>query len=295
MSTESPRSDVDLVVLDLDGGEHLDHCLASIARQRRPVARVVVWDNGSVVPVGERMRGRHYPFELALARSAENLGFTGGVNAALELCTAPFVGLVNNDVVLDAGWVEMLRPMFDGAERLAAVQGVITTLDGRIDGAGIDVSDGTLRQLLHGSPAESVTTAPDPWGVSATAALYRREALSDVATGRDVLRADLFAYYEDVELSARLRARGWSLALCRTLLATHAGSATAHRLGGRRLVLQTRNRYLVARAWPGAGSVGALLREDLVRIVRCVASFDLTGVTSIMKGVASGMLRASAS
>ena len=68
-----------------------------------------------------------------------------------------------------------------------------------------------------------------------------------------MLRADLFAYYEDVELCARLRARGWSLALRREILATHAGSATAHRLGGRRLFLQTRNRYVVARAWPGAG------------------------------------------
>ena len=49
MSTVSPRSDVELIVLDLDGGEHLDRCLASIAAQRWPVARVVVWDNGSRV------------------------------------------------------------------------------------------------------------------------------------------------------------------------------------------------------------------------------------------------------
>lgn len=295
MSTASPRNDVELVVLDLDGGDHLDRCLASIAEQRRPAARVLVWDNGSRVPVAERLRGRDYPFALEIARSEENLGFTGGVNAALSRCVEPFAGLVNNDVILGPRWIEALRPMFDTTPRLAAVQGVITLPDGRVDGAGIDVSDGTIRQALHGSPASDAASAPEPWGVSATAALYRSEALRDVAVNGAILRADLFAYYEDVELSARLRARGWSLALCRELLATHAGSATAHRLGGRRLFLQTRNRYVVARAWRGAGRVGALVREDVVRIARCAAAFELGSAAAIARGLAAGMIRPSIS
>ncbi|MCM2315222.1 MAG: glycosyltransferase family 2 protein [Thermoanaerobaculia bacterium] len=294
MSTASTRSDVELVVLDLDGDEHLDRCLGSIAAQSRPVARLVVWDNGSRVPVEERLRGRAWPFELEIARSPENLGFTGGVNAALRLCREPFVGLVNNDVVLDPRWVEALRPMFDAEPRLAGAQGVIVAPDGSVDGAGIDVSDGTIRQALHGSPMSELALAGDPWGVSATAALYRREALRDVAAGGAVLREDLFAYYEDVELSARLRARGWTLALCGERLAVHTGSATAHRLGGRRLFLQTRNRYIVARAWPGAGRVGALLREDFARIARCAAALDPAGAATIARGIVAGTIGPSA-
>lgn len=282
-------------MLDLDGGEHLDRCLASVAAQSRAVARVVVWDNGSRVPVEARLRGRSWPFELEVVRSEENLGFTGGVNAALVHCREPFVGLVNNDVVLAPGWIEALRPMFDTAPRLGGVQCVIVTPDGRVDGAGIDVSDGTIRQALHGAPVGDVAAAAEPWGISATAALYRREALGDVTVGGAVLREDLFAYYEDVELSARLRAGGWSLALCRERLATHAGSATAHRLGGRRLYLQTRNRYLVARAWPGAGRVAALLGEDVTRIARRLGRLDLAGAITVAKGLVAGMIRPSAS
>jgi GT2 family glycosyltransferase len=185
--------------------------------------------------------------------------------------------------------------MFDATPRLAAVQGVIALPDGRIDGAGIDVSDGTIRQALHGSSAGDIASAKEPWGVSATAALYRFDALRDVAAGGVVLREELFAYYEDVELSARLRARGWTLGLCRELLATHAGSATAHRLGGRRLFLQTRNRYLVARAWPGAGRVSALLREDLVRVARRIAALEPGEAARIARGMAAGLLAPSAS
>lgn len=294
MSIASRPSDVELVVLDLDGGERLERCLDSVAAQSVPVARVVVWDNGSRTPVEERLRGRAYPFELALGRSPENLGFTGGVNAAISLCAAPFVGLVNNDVELDPRWLETLRAMFDGAPRLAAVQSVIAMPDGRIDGAGIDVADGTIRQALHRSPAALAATAAEPWGVSATAALYRAEALRDVAAGGDLLRAELFAYYEDVELSARLRARGWRLALARAVLATHAGSATGERLGGRRLYLQTRNRYLVARSWPGAGRVPALLAEDLRKIAKSLARLDGGAVLALARGAGAGLFRPSA-
>lgn len=293
MSTASLRSDVELVILDLDGGERLERCLASVAAQRRGVARVVVWDNGSKSPAEERLRGRAYPFELAISRSPANLGFTGGVNAAIRLCSAPFVALVNNDVELDSRWIETLRPLFDSRPRLAAAQSVIATPDGLVDGAGIDLSDGTIRQSLHLSPASSIATAPEPWGVSATAALYRFEALLDVAAGGELLRADLFAYYEDVELCARLHARGWSVALERTILATHAGSATAHRLGGRRRFLQTRNRYLVARALPGTGRVSSLLAEDLKTIVKCALKLDLGAAVMIVRGAFAGALRSS--
>ena len=42
--------DVDVVVLDLDGGAMLQECLASIARQTLGPNRVIVFDNGSRTP-----------------------------------------------------------------------------------------------------------------------------------------------------------------------------------------------------------------------------------------------------
>src|SRR6185436_17847860 len=95
------------------------------------------------------------------------------------------------------------------------------------------------------------------WGVSATAALYRRSALS----GR-VFDERLHTYYEDVELSARLREAGWRVAVLPIVKATHRGSMSASALGTRALRLRTRNRYLVARMHRGAGRIPALLWED---------------------------------
>src|SRR5688500_14997704 len=236
-------SDVDVIVLDIDGGAMLAECLASI----HGAARVIVFDNGSRVPTS------HPGVEIV--RSETNLGFARGANEAYRKSTAPFVALINNDVILDRDWLTTVREAMDRDERLAAVQTIIRRPDGRIDGAGIDVSDGTFRQIGHGLHIGSDLAVA--WGVSATATLYRHTAI-----GERLFDERLFTYYEDVELSARLREEGWRTAVLPVVKATHRGSASAGVLGREALRLRTRNRYLVARLRRGTGNIRALLWED---------------------------------
>ena len=240
---------IDVVVLDLDGGAMLGECLASIRAQTVP-GTVILFDTGSRTPTPN-----------ATARSETNLGFAGGANAALRHSTAAYVALVNNDVVLDPDWLAHVRDALDRDPQLAAVQTIIRRTDGLIDGAGIDISDGTFRQIGHGSAIGSPLSVA--WGISATAALYRREAI-----GEYFFDNRFFAYYEDVELCARLRAAGWRIAVLPVVAATHRGSTTAPLLGRDALRLRTRNRYLVARMHPGVGRIRALLWEDAKLLMR---------------------------
>ena len=257
---------IDVIVLDLDGGAMLEECLASIRAQTIP-CRVILFDNGSQTPTKD-----------ATARSETNLGFAGGANAAFRLSTAPYVALVNNDVLLDPDWLAYVRDALDRDPELAAVQTIIRRPDGAdvdvIDGAGIDISNGTFRQIGHGLPVGSPLSVA--WGVSATATLYRRAAL-----GGRIFEERLFAYYEDVELSARLRKDGWRTAVLPVVKATHRGSASAHALQGDALRLRTRNRYVVARMHPGVGRIGALLWEDAKLLLRGRSS---------LRGIVQGLM-----
>jgi GT2 family glycosyltransferase len=210
-------SDVSVIVLDIDGGDMLRACLDSIAAQTLPPRAVIVFDNGSRTPVAERIAFRH---GLHIFRSETNLGFAGGNNAAYRHATGDYIALVNNDVVLDRDWLAIVVAALDADPKLAAVQTILRRDETSIDGAGIDISDGTFRQIRElagvGSRESGVRVKRDPptpdtrhptpdtaWGVSATAALYRREAL-----GETIFDDTLFAYYEDVELCARLHESG---------------------------------------------------------------------------------------
>lgn len=258
-------SDVDAIVLDLDGGEMLLECIESLWAQTLPPARIIVLDNGSRVPVSQRLDTAG----VTLLRSETNLGFAAGVNLASRYAEEPYVALVNNDVVLDDDWLATLRAAME--ERDGAIQTAIRRDLSTLDGAGIDVSDGTIRQAGSGSP---VTSPQAPaWGVSATAALYRRNLLH--------FDERFFAYYEDVELCARLHEAGWSTRVLPLVKATHRGSASAGRLGRRARYLRTRNRYFVARLHPEAARVPALLGEDVRLLLRGRSS---------LRGIIAGLM-----
>lgn len=264
-------SDVDAVVVDLDGGEMLEACIASIAGQTLPPRRIIVFDNGSRVPAASRLQKT----DVTIMRSETNRGFAAAVNEAARLSSAPFLAVVNNDATLDADWLATVRAAFDGDPKLAAAQTIIRRDDSTIDGAGIDIRDGTFRQIGHGTPAGAPLA--EAWGVSATATLYRRSALGD-----RIFDESFFAYYEDVELCARLHRDGWKTRVLPVVKAAHRGSASAPLLGGDALRLRTCNRYRVARRHPGVGRIGALLWEDL--------KLALRGRTSL-RGVIEGLTR----
>jgi len=268
-------SDVSIIVLDIDGGDMLRACLDSIAAQTLPPCEVIVFDNGSHTPVAERIAFRH---GLHIFRSETNLGFAGGNNAAYRHAAGDYIALINNDVILDRDWLATVVAALDTDPKLAAVQTILRRDESTIDGAGIDISDGTFRQIRHiagvgsresGVVVNPVSPTPDTrhptpaWGVSATAALYRRDALGDT-----IFDEALFAYYEDVDLCARLHEAGWRTEVLPVIKATHRGSQSASILGGDALRLRTRNRYLVARKHRGVGRIGALILEDLKLALR---------------------------
>ena len=260
-------SEVDVIVVDIDGGAMLRHCLDSIRAQTIAPGEVIVFDNGSRTP--QQISGAH------VLRSDRNLGFAGGVNAAFQHTRSDFIALINNDVILDRDWLRTVKEALDADPKLAAVQTIIRRDERTIDGAGIDISDGTIRQIGYGFAINA--PLPEAWGVSATATLYRREALGD-----RVFDERFFAYYEDVELCARLHGGGWRTSVLPVVKATHRGSASASILGRGAVRLRTRNRYWVARMHRGVGRSSALLREDARLLLRGRSS-----VRGIIEGLCS--------
>lgn len=240
-------TEVSVIVVDAGGGEMLRACLDSIHAQTVKALEVLVHDN-----------------------TADNIGFAAGVNTAYANARGDAIALVNNDAVLDPDWLATVVQALESDPKLAAVQTVIRRDEKTIDGAGIDISDGTFRQIGHLATQQPSNPA---WGVSATATLYRRAAI-----GPRFFDPAFFAYYEDVDLCARLHQSGWTTRVLPVIKVTHRGSASAPLLGRDALRLRTRNRYWVARRHPGVGRVGALLFEDLKAFVRRPSIARLRGV-----------------
>lgn len=280
---------VDLIVLDWDGGESLLNCLHSIDIQTQPPARIIIVDNGSTTPVYQRLPKDLLKIPHLIIRNETNLGFTGGINRAMKEVTAGFVGWVNNDAVLSEKWLEKVFAAVSGEGKIAGAQSIVLRDKTTLDGAGISIEGGLFRQIGHGQKMASLRGMTQPWGISGTAALFRTNALKEVAIHGNVLRNDLFAYYEDVELCARLRAKGWKFKLVPEALVMHKGSSSAGRLGWSGFQMRVRNRYIVARAHPGVGKVGSLISEDLSYAGKDMLGGRFQAATSRLRAVFQGL------
>ena len=104
---ETPR--VRAVVLNYNGRDLTLECLRLLYATEWPADRfeVVLVDNASSDDVVARTRDE-LP-DVKIITSDRNLGFAGGCNRALRnLEGVDFVALVNNDVLVEPGWLEPL-------------------------------------------------------------------------------------------------------------------------------------------------------------------------------------------
>jgi GT2 family glycosyltransferase len=268
LSRQFHLPDVDCVVVNRDGGESLFAALRSLEKQVGIDLSIVVVDNGSSSVERERL-SREAPAVHVLP-FPRNLGFAGAANEGIARTRAPFVLLVNNDAVLAPDYVARLAARLTLDRRLAGAQGLVLNADGsRVDSAGLEWNGrGEAVPIFAGAALDDSPRSPfEVSGVSATAALYRREALDDVSSGNDVFDRAFFAYYEDVDLSLRLARAGWRFLCDPAAQARHEGSLTGRRTPLRRALWTSRNRWRTLfrnfNAALLARRLGPLLQADL--------------------------------
>jgi len=236
--------EVDCVVVNRDGGESLFSALRSLEAQTGIDLSIVVVDNASSPAERERL-SREAPAVRVVAFS-RNLGFAAAANEGIARTRSPFVLLLNNDAVLAPDYVARLAARLALDERLGAAQGLVLTADGsRVDTAGLDWNSRRQAVPLFGGAAPFRVEGDvfEVSGVSATAALYRREALERASFGGEIFATSFFAYYEDVDLSLRMARAGWRFACDTAATARHEGSRTGNRMPWRRARWLARNRW----------------------------------------------------
>lgn len=178
---------------------------------------------------------KNAPVPMTLVASRENLGYTGGHNAAIEQAArsgAEWVLVLNADLVLEKDFVERLleEATKPANARVAAFTGKILRADGDslaptnvVDTVGFRMTpSGRHFDIGSGLPDDGRYDRPaEVFGVSGCSALLRVAALEDVKISTGYFDDDFFLYREDVDLAWRLRGRGWTARCVPSALAFH--------------------------------------------------------------------------
>jgi GT2 family glycosyltransferase len=249
-----------VVVVTWQGAGFLGACLDSLAAQT--VAReVLVVDNASTDGTADVLRRRA---DVRVIRTSENLGFAGGAQLGLESAETEYVAFLNDDAVAEPTWLEALVGAADAHHDAAAITSLLLlagTDPPRVNNAGVVLLPtlyGTDRAF--GRPASEVDQPAEVFGFSGGAALVRRDAA--LAVGG--FPARFFLYYEDTDLSWRLRLAGWSIRYEPTAVVHHRHAASSDPTSRGFAFHNERNRLLMAvRCAPIRSASGAWLRFGL--------------------------------
>lgn len=243
MSDAAPS--VSVVIPNWNGAADLAECLASLRQQTlRDAMEVLVVDNGSTDDSLELL-ARQGSFVRTLANRT-NRGFAGGCNQGIRAGRGEFVALLNNDTVVEPGWLTALvGAMHQRPDIGSCTSKILSYYDRHIlDNAGhILFADGLTRG--RGRLQEDrgqFEREEEVFCASGCAVLLRRSMLDDIG----LLDEHFFAYCEDADLGFRARLRGWRCVYVPTAVVYHKFSASSETYSPFKALHVERNRFWLA-------------------------------------------------
>jgi GT2 family glycosyltransferase len=235
-----------VVIISFTSEQVIRSCLDSVFAQSYKDTEVILVDNGSSDSTINLVR-EGWP-QAVLVKNKENLGASKARNQGIELSKGSWILGLDCDIILGAGFFSaMLNKINSLPEKVGIIQPKVLMLDGEtIYSTGIHRS--FLRRFYDiGSGSTdngSFNQGRYCFGASSAAACYRREALESIKEGRQYFDEDLFYLFEDVDLSWRLKRKGWRILY-------YPDTACLHKSGASRRkdkfsqYLCFRNRYLL--------------------------------------------------
>ena len=291
-----------VIVLSWNGMEFLEDCLDAVLSQDYADLEIIVVDNGSSDGSADFVQAR-YP-DVRLIRNQRNLGFSAGNNVGLRAARGDVLVLLNQDTVVQPGWLGALAQTFeDPTVGIAGCKALYP--DGTIQHAGGFVY-GPRAETDHIGRYDPDDAHFDELGdvdfVTGAALGISRDALSKVG-----LLDEGFcpAYYEDVDWCYTTREAGLRVVYNLSARLIHLETPTAQREGHahKHALHQGRLRFVfkhwgaerlvkefipAERAW--ASSLGRTVEMMSARRAYLVAMLDTEAIASFRTrpdGVAS--------
>ncbi len=227
----APAELASIIILNWNGRDLLAQGIPSVLESVRADGRdheVIVVDNGSTDGSVEYLSNK-YP-QVRIISLQENLGFGEGNNAGVRAARHDIVVLLNNDMVVEPGF---LRPLLDGfGPQTFAVSSQIYLRDKSVRREETGKTNAVFRRGMidysHRPPGGEILSRlyyPAFWAGGGSTAFHRSRFLE--LGGFHPLYSP--AYVEDTDLSYRAWKRGWEVLFAPASIVYHKHRASTSR------------------------------------------------------------------
>ncbi len=214
--------------------------LINLKAQTQPPDQIIVVDNGST----DITKAVTEEFGVELVELSDNYGFAVAVNEGLKWAWGEWVLLVNNDVLLQADWIQQITTAACEADASFATGKLLQKDNGQtIDGSWDLISRAAYAwRCGDGRPDSAIwSTRRRIWFAPMTAALFHRKLFEQLGP----LESRFQSYYEDVDFGIRCALAGVSGIYEPAAVAYHTGKATYGKCAPQVMFLTARNQVLL--------------------------------------------------
>lgn len=204
-NSDEPASElpgVSIVIPVKDRADELQRCLASLLLLDYPKERlqVIVVDDGSCddSAVVARRSGA-----LVVPSGGTGRGPAAARNVGARSATGEILAFIDSDCSASTSWLAELLPAFNDP-KMAAVGGQV---DGMCTESAVDRYEAVMSSLSLGSRERTGNSGDDTFYLPSCNLLVRRTVFLGVGGFEDTMHVG-----EDVDLTWRLRDRGWTIA-----------------------------------------------------------------------------------
>ncbi len=238
-----------IIILNWNGFDDTIECLHSLRQVQYNNYKIVLVDNGSANSEGKKIKGL-FP-EIHLIDNAANRGFAGGCNDGINWAVMhgfEYIITLNNDCLVVPDWLANLIAGLTAAQADFGSSRIMYYPETDLicsDGDGI-LPDGTGYVVNPLQPFREPGQLKPVFSACGAAAIFSRKCLEAVKIRGDQFFDELFfAYFEDIDLGARLHALGYTGVGIPDAVVYHKESRTAGTRSFFKIYQSEKNRLLV--------------------------------------------------
>ncbi len=197
---------VDLIIVTYNSEKYINKCLGSVFKESGSFKQLIIFDNNSTDKTRSILI--KYQKRIKLICSNKNIGYAGGVNEALKVCKSKYFFILNPDTEVSKNFLNPMLKVMEGDKKIGACQPAVYLLTKK---STLNLTGKETHYLgfdwIRDYKAKVLPLIGEITSFSGSGVLIRTSLFNKLG-GYDPF---YFMYYEDSDLSWRMRLAGYKI------------------------------------------------------------------------------------
>lgn len=286
-----------IVIANWNGEKLIDKCLLSLENQLFKNFKIYIIDNNSKDNSINIINGYKKNLNIDLIEMDYNSGFAPANNIGIKKAInegCNYILTLNNDVEVPSDSLIKAMEFIENQKEFDVFQLFMINYFERdkCDAAGLIFNEKLIPNQIgyRENVNEVLNREINIEGACAGAAIYASKALEKVKLDNgDYFDSKFFAYYEDVDLSLRLKRAGFRAITLKESIVYHMHSATGNKTTGFKEYYLARNLFMYTkRNQPLEKYKKAKKTYYIILAINLIRNFNIDVLKSVFKGIKDG-------